>query len=183
MCARPRKLYGNPTSQLTKLKTKWLRMPAEERAEWQELFGSTETQRVIRERILEKLEVNLKSDGMLTNFRHWEADQRERDLEAERQAEDERRFMEEHEHCSLDEARVEVLKKAYLRSAANGDFKLGLATVNSDVYAQTVGLDREKLELLKRKAEQAEKTEKVLQKPTMTPEERQAAIRAIYGRA
>lgn len=182
MGARPRKLYGNPTSQLTKLKSKWLRMPLEERAEWQERFASTDTQRTIRDALLEKLEVNLKSDCMLTHFRHWEADQRERDLEAERQAEDERRYMADHENCSLDEVRVEVLKKAYLRSAAEGDFRLGLATVKSDVYAQALGVDREKLELLKKKAAQAESTEQVLSAAEMSVEQREEAIREIYGR-
>ena len=42
-------------------------------------------------------------------------------------------------------------------------------------------LDREKLELLKRKAAQAESTEKVLTERELTPAERERAIKEIYG--
>jgi hypothetical protein len=174
MYPKQRKLSGNRDSQLAKLKAIWLKLPRDERVEWQEKFISSTEQRDIRGALLEKFQVNLQWDSQLTSFRDWELEQRELDLEAERQAEDERRFLEEHPEWSLDEAREAVLKKAYLRSTTRGDFRLGLAVVQQENNVNALKLGREKLELLKRK---------VLQKPTMTPEERQAAIRAIYGRA
>ena len=46
----------------------------------------------------------------------------------------------------LDEARESVLKKAYQRANATGNFKLGLATVKQDLNAKVISLDREKFE-------------------------------------
>lgn len=48
---------------------------------------------------------------------------------------------------------------------------------------QEAQLDREKFELLKRKAEQAEQTEGALKDASLTPEERARRIAEIYGRA
>lgn len=44
-------------------------------------------------------------------------------------------------------------------------------------------LNRERLELLKRKADQAEQTEGVLTDAALTPEQREQRIKEIYGRA
>ncbi len=166
---------------MTKLKALWLKLAPEQRAYWQELFLSQETQRNIRDQLRATFAVNLESDGQLNVFRDWELDQRERDLEAERQQEDERRFLLEHPEWSLDEARAAVLKKAYMRAAVRGDFKLGLAVVKQELGFQALLLDREKVELLKRKAAQADSTERVLGERTMTIEEREQAIKEIYG--
>ena len=181
MKAKPKKLYGGRKSELTRLKAQWLRLSSDERAAWQDLFVSGKTQAEIRQAIREKFEINLHSDSQLNCFRDWELDQRERDLEAERQEEDERRFLQEHPEWSLEEARSAVLKKAYLRATAAGDFKLGLDVVKQELSIQSGVLDREKLELLKRKAAQAESTEKVLTERELTPAERERAIKEIYG--
>ena len=96
----------------------------------------------------------MKHDSQLNKFRDWELEQRALDVEAERQEEDERRALAENPNWSLDEARESVLKKAYQRAGARGDFKLGLATVVQDLNSRKITMDREKLDLLKAKAAQ-----------------------------
>ena len=179
----PTKLHGGKESELTRLKELWRQLSPDVRSYWQELFISKTKQEEIRSQILDTFKIELRFDKQLNAFRDWEMDQRERDLEAERQAEDERRALAENPNWSLDQAREEVLRRTYQRAMASGDFKMGLAAVDRDLKSKVVTMDREKLELLKRKAEQAENTDKVLSKADMTPEQRELAIREIYGRA
>jgi hypothetical protein len=181
----PAKLKGNTHSQVTKLKVLWRdSLTPDERDFWRSLFISADsTQAQTRSLMATKLGIKLQRDSQLNDFRKWELEQQELELEAERQADEERREIEAHPHWTLDQVREAMLKKAYRRASARGDFKLGLATVKQDLSAQAVQLDREKLELLKKKAAQAEQTERVVRDAELTPEERAQRIKEIYGRA
>lgn len=152
----PTKLRAGTESEITKLKKLWRDSLAEDAREyWRELFISPDcSQAEIRRQMFARLKVNLKHDSQLNKFRDWELEQRALDLEQERQEEDERRALAENPNWTLDEARESVLKKAYQRAGARGDFKLGLATVDRDLKAKEVTMDREKLDLLKTKAAQ-----------------------------
>jgi hypothetical protein len=63
------------------------------------------------------------------------------------------------------------------------DPKVWTAIQHLGLKRRQLDLDREKLELLRRKAEQADRTEAVLNDAALTPAERQRRIREIYGRA
>lgn len=142
------KLRSGTGSELTRLKLLWRdTLSDEQRESWCSRFTGAEfTQAQLRSLLAEELGVRLKYDSQLNAFRDWELEQRARDLEAERQAEDERRALAEHPDWSLDQARESVLKKAYQRASAVGDFKLGLATVKQDLAAKALTLDRQKFE-------------------------------------
>ena len=152
----PKKLRAGTESEVTKLKKLWRDTLTEEsRDYWRELFISPAcSQAEIRKQLFARLKTDLRHDSQLTKFRDWELEQRALDVEAERQAEDERRALAENPNWTLDEARESVLKKAYQRAGARGDFKLGLDTVKQDLNAKKVTLDREKLDLIKTKAAQ-----------------------------
>lgn len=135
-------------SEVTKLKLLWRDLSDDARAFWQELFVSQTSQAEIRRQLLAKLKVNLRFDKQLNSFRDWELEQRTLDLEAERQEEDERRALAEHPNWTLDEAREAVLKKAYKRAEATGNFDLGLAVAKVDQVERT-GKFRAELEKAK----------------------------------
>ena len=105
----PTKLRGGQNSEITRLKALWLTLSDDARSYWQELFVSQVTQAEIRKQLLAKLKINLRFDKQLNAFRDWELEQRARDLEAERQMEDERRALAENPDWTLDEARETVL--------------------------------------------------------------------------
>jgi hypothetical protein len=150
----PTKLRAGTESEITKLKKLWRDTLAEDAKDyWRELFVSPDcSQAEIRRQMFARLKVNLKHDSQLNKFRDWELEQRALDVEAERQEEDERRAQAENPNWTLDEARESVLKKAYQRAGARGDFKLGLATVKQDLSAKKVSLDSRKMVLLEKKA-------------------------------
>ena len=144
---------GRPASELTRLKAIWRTLAEDARVFWQELFVSPEfTQAQLREKIFARLKINLRFDKQLNQFRDWEIEQRAMDLEEERQQEEERRAQAEHPDWTLDQVREDVLKKAYARAKASGDFKLGLATVDRDLSAKKISMDARKLALLEQKA-------------------------------
>lgn len=176
---------GGGNSEVTKLKLLWRDSLSDAaRDYWRAVFISAATQADIRGQLAAKLKVELKRDAQLTEFRQWLEDQDARDQEAQRQYEDERRLTAEFgDSMTKEQIRDRVLSAAYARSIAKGDFKLGLQTVREDLNAQKVSIDREKLELMKRKAEQAEATEKVLTDAELTAAEREQRIKEIYGRA
>lgn len=161
----PTKLRAG-NSELTKLKVLWRDSLSEDaRAYWQQQFASGEvTQAQIRAEMLSKLKINLRFDKQLTGFREWEMEQRQLDLEAERQEEDERRALADNPDWTLDQAREAVLAKAYRRAAAKGDFKLGLMTVDRDLSAKKISLDSRKLVLLEKKAAAYDRAQEILTK-------------------
>ncbi len=177
------KAVGVTPSELTKLKAKWRELSEDARAFWSELFVSDTSQADIRSQLLKKLQINLRFDKQLNAFRAWTEDQAILDLEAERQEEDERRALEENPEWSLDQARESVLKKAYQRATATGNFKLGLAVVKQDLNAKVVMLDRDKFQFDAAKAALAKSKElKTISTSKLSDAEKiDAARQALFG--
>jgi hypothetical protein len=181
---KPRgKTAGKPLSELTRFKIMWRDSMAEvTRDYWRLRWLSEDTQAQVRKEIFTKLKIHLTYDRQLNEMRDWDFEQRERDLESERMADDERRSLEDHPDWTKEQAREDVLRKSYMRVRATGDFKLGLATVDRDLKGQVVAQDERKLKLLEKKAAQSDATEKVLSDADLTPAERTQRIKEIYGR-
>ena len=124
------KLQGGSKSEVTRLKELWrFSLPDASKDYWRSLFLGKQSQAATRAELLQKLGINLLYDSQLNDFRKWEMDQRERELEEERRQEDERQLQVEHSDWTLEQIREETLKRSYNRVLAKGDFKLGLATV------------------------------------------------------
>jgi hypothetical protein len=127
-------MRGGKPSELTRLKLLWRdSMQEPVRDYWRSLLYSDTTQADIRVEIKAKLDINLLYDKQLTEFRDWEWTCRQRDLEADRMAADEASLKQLHGDWTLDQVREELLKIAYARSIATGDFKLGLSTMDRDL--------------------------------------------------
>src|ERR1700722_14592688 len=172
-----KKLKGRKGTEMTKLKGLWLKMPDEERAYWQELFVSNTPIPEIREEIFTKLGVKLNFNWSWCRFRDWELEQRDLYRESERMEEDERQIIKEFgDKWTLEKVRKEVLKKSYARTLRSGNFKLGLATVREDMRVKKIALDERKVELLEKKAAQADATDTVLAEAHLTSEERAQRI-------
>ena len=168
-------------SELTRLKKLWRDSLAPDAKEfWRAQFISELSQAEIRKLIHARLKINLTYDGQLNAFRDWELDQRELDTEAERQEEDERRALAENPNWTIDQAREEVLKKAYKRASARGDFKLGLATVDRDLNAQTAKTkakqEEAKIELRRGKLKLDERHISILERKAEAFDRAQAAL-------
>ena len=141
------KLQGGTDSEVTKLKGLWLDTLTESQRDfWRSEFVSKQTQAQLRAALKQKLDVNLLYDSQLTRFRDWVDDQLKLDLEAERQADDERRLLEENPFMSKEELREKLLMAAYRRANASGDFKLGLAAMKQDKSLSELSLDRDKFQ-------------------------------------
>ena len=149
----PEKLRAGTQSEITKLKAVWRTMSEEARDYWRERFVSSElSQAEIRRELFAKLKLNLKYDSKLNAFRDWELEQRRMDLEAERQAEDARRFTEEFGADQIELVREKVLKKSYARALATGDFAQARKTIVQDLNLEKVSLDKRKMVLQEKKA-------------------------------
>lgn len=174
----PTKLRGGQNSEITRLKGLWLSMSDDARSFWQELFVSSVTQAEIRRQLAAKLKIQLRFDKQLNAFRDWELEQRSRDLEAERQLEDERRIRAEHPDWNLDQAREAVLKKSYERSIASGDFKLGLRTVVQDLNVKRTDLESRRIAVLEKKAAAFDQAKEVVASK-LSPEDQRARLKEI----
>jgi hypothetical protein len=173
---------GKPDSELTKLKARWRDTMSEPAREfWRVLFISPTSQAEIRKQISAKLHVRLEDDSQLNRFRDWELEQRQMDLEAERAAEEERRLIEEHPDWTKDQVREDLLRRFYNRARATGDAKLGLKTIAADAKLESLGLDREKLAILKRKAEQADTATGILKNKKLTEDEKRQRMLELFG--
>jgi hypothetical protein len=181
MSATKKLRAGN--SELTKLKVLWRDSLAEDaKSYWQELFVSPDhTQAQIRQLIASKLKINLRFDKQLNAFRDWEMEQRQLELEEERQQEDERRFIEEFGSDNLDLIREKVLKKSYARSIAKGDFKSARATVVQDLNVEKVNLDKRKVAILEKKAAAFDQAKDVLTNKELSEEQRAQRMREVFG--
>lgn len=160
--SKPTKLRGGQESELTKLKDIWRGLSDDARAFWRERFGSKETQASTRALLLSRLQVNLRFDKQLNQFRDWVNDQDRRDAAAERLEENDARLRAEHPDWTIDQVREAVLNGAYREALASGDFKLGLQTVDRDLNARKVTLDSRKLALLEKKAEAYDRAQAAL---------------------
>lgn len=168
-------------SEVTKLKLLWRDLSDDARAFWQELFVGQTSQAEIRRQLLAKLKVNLRFDKQLNSFRDWELEQRTLDLEAERQEEDERRALAENPDWSLDQAREEVLKKAYKRASARGDFDLGLKTVVQDLNVKKISQNERKLALMEKKAAAFDTAKGVMENKELTEDQKRQRMLELFG--
>ncbi len=166
------------TSEITKLKLLWRDLSDDARAFWQELFVSQTSQAEIRRQLLMKLKVNLRFDKQLNAFRDWELEERAMDLEAERQAEDERRFIAEFGADNMEVVRQKVLKKSYARAVASGDFSEARKTIVQDVNLEKVALDKRKVAILEKKAAAFDKAKEVVESK-LSPEQQRLALKEI----
>jgi len=175
----PEKLRAGTQSEITKLKAIWRTMSEEARDYWRERFVCSElSQAEIRRELFAKLKINLKYDSKLNAFRDWELAQRALDLEAERQAEDARRFTEEFGADNMELVREKVLKKSYARAIASGDFSEARKTIVQDVNLEKISLDKRKVVLLEKKAAAFDQAKEVVES-TLTPEEQRAKLKEI----
>lgn len=126
------KLKGGSDSEVTRLKEKWAELPEEQRDYWRSRFVSKTTQADLRLELKQKLGVNLLYDPQLTRFRDWVDEQMMEDIEAARQADEERRLKEEHPEWTRDDLRNALIESAYRRARARGDFDLGLKVMKQD---------------------------------------------------
>jgi hypothetical protein len=139
------------------------------------------TQAQNREAIRSELGVVLESDSQLTRFRQWVAEQDLMDAEQERQAEEETRIKSAHPEWTLDQVRDEVLKLSLYRAVATGEFaKLGLPAVDRVMRRDQLLLDREKLDLLTRKAAQADQAADIT-RSELSAEEKAARMRELFA--
>jgi hypothetical protein len=176
---------GGSNSELTRLKALWRTLADDARHFWRSRFASAEaTQEQIRAELQTKLKVHLRFDSQLTAFRQWVEAQDAMDAESERQAEDDARARELHPEWSDDQRRMHVINCSLNRAISTGDFKgLGLKAVKAAQNEKVISLDRDKFELFKRKADQADATDRVLADHELSPEQREQRIKEIYGRA
>lgn len=129
----PAKPRGGTSSELTRCKILWRdSLDEAQRDYWRSRFVSSATQAAIRSELKEKLEINFTRDDQVKEMRDWDIAQRKLDLEAEQQADDERRLKQEHGDWSKEQVREEVIRRAYNRSLTSGDFQLGFAAMKQD---------------------------------------------------
>ena len=180
-CGRATKLRpGN--SEVTKLKGLWLTLSDDARSYWQELFVSPTSQAEIRKLLLAQLKVNLRFDKQLNQFRDWELEQRARDVEAERQLDDERELKSQFgEDWSLDQIREEVLRRSYARALQTGDFAAGRKTIVQDLNVKKVALDERKLLLLEKKAAAFDQAKEVLGNKDLGEDEKRQRMLQLFG--
>lgn len=179
----PTKLRGGSESEITKLKALWRGLSDDARSFWQELFVSQVSQAEIRKQLLAKLKVNLRFDKQLNQFRDWELEQRAMDLEAERQAEDERRFIEEFGSDQIEVVREKVLKKSYARAISAGDFSEARKTIVQDLNLEKISLDRQKFQFNAARAALAKSAElRIIRESKLSDTEKvDAARQALFG--
>lgn len=192
---RARKLnlppQGTPLHPLTQLKLAVQAMPPAQAEEWfaqsSSLSGAD-----FRALVKRELKITLSSDSRVTNFRKWFADWQSL-LEWNAELEQAELRMAEG-GATPEEIRRQVILKTYARAEAQGDSELAMKTVDRDLSAQdaerkerelklkaqALELDREKFELLKAKAEQADKAKQVTESDA-SPEEKQLRMRQIFG--
>ena len=176
------KKLRSPDSEITKLKVLWRDSLAEDaKAFWQELFVSASTQAQIRKEMLAKLKVNLRFDKQLNAFRDWELEQRQLDLESERQLEDERRLKAEFGEWTLDQIREEVLKRSYARAMATGDFASGRKTIVQDLNVKKVAQDERKLVILEKNAAAFDQAKDVLGDKKLTDDQKRQRMLQLFG--
>jgi len=176
------KKLRSPDSEITKLKVLWRDSLAEDaKAFWQELFVSASTQAAIRSELQKKLKVNLRFDKQLNAFRDWELEQRQLDLESERQLEDERRLKAEFGEWTLDQIREEVLKRSYARAMATGDFASGRKTIVQDLNVKKVAQDERKLVILEKKAAAFDQAKDVLGDKKLTDDQKRQRMLQLFG--
>lgn len=178
---KPRGATG-AVPELTKLKLLWRDALSESQREfWRSQFAGTSTQAQLRALLNQKQGINLARDNQLTEFRAWLEAQDAMDAEAERQGEEETRLRTEHPDWDAERLRSEVIASSLRRAMATGDFKgLGLKAVAASQKEKVIQLDRDKFELLQRRAAQADQAEQIT-KSAITEEEKAVRLRELFA--
>jgi hypothetical protein len=138
----PKKLRGGSDSELTKLKEKWRVLAEDLRSYWAEQFASNRLQSELRAELSKKLSINLRFDSQLTKFRRWVEGEELRAYEAENVEQDKAEL--EAQGLKGDELTAVLLDRMKRRSAATGDFKLGLKAIATSAKINALSLDRDK---------------------------------------
>jgi hypothetical protein len=173
---------GQKKPEITRFKEMWRdSLSPEARAFWLQLFCSSATQAECRRQVLIRLKIKLTDDENIAAMRDFDAQLRAEEAEAVAQACEEKRCLEEHPDWSKEQVREDVLRKAYFRSRARGDFTLGLKTVAADVKLESLQLDARKVTALEKKAaafDAAKEQIKKLRDPksAMTDADRKAIV-------
>jgi hypothetical protein len=180
----PTKLRGQgkgPLSELTRLKTLWRSWPDGEK---QKLLGWREegiTNAEIRSRIKKYYSVNLVRDGQLSEFWSWCSAELESDAFNEFMAAREQSLTDNHPESSREQIREAMIKEWYAWSKMQRDPKLGLKVVNMDLKDQEQKISQRKLELLEKKAAQADQAKGVMENKELTEDQRAMRMREIFG--
>jgi hypothetical protein len=141
--------YGaEPYHQLRKLKHVWCNeLHEDDKVYWRTEFNSKKKPNVLVELLRDKLKIDLHFDYLLDDFRDWVRVECNREKEAERMHDDDRSMSKAHPEWTLDQVRDEVVKRAYNRTLAEGDFNLGMKVARVHVAITKYLLDLEKHQL------------------------------------
>lgn len=187
----PRSTKGQPLPPLSQLKEAVRLMPEAQAEALYSLCLSLSGQ-AFRAHVAKELGIKLSGDGKVTNFKQWYVARQELLAFNDRLETSERELASS--GASDEEIRRWAIRMTYARAAAQNDPELTLKTVDRDqgevesqrkerelaLKSQALSLDREKFELLKAKAEQADKAKQVTESDA-SPEEKQLRMRQIFG--
>lgn len=172
---KPRIPRGKQPPALTRLK----QLPAEDR---QAIFdwGKELTHAECRKRIKADYGISLSSDSQLSKFRSWQLRQTVWDRFNEMVEQDEQAIQEAFPDMDRERLREMAIKRAYAMADLMGDPKLTLKVVQTDLKDSQDSRDWERLELLKRKAEQADQAKETLGSQ-LSEEEKLTRMKSIFG--
>lgn len=183
----PRRIKGGVDSELTRLKIMWDgELSEEEKDYWREIFVSNLAMHKIRELIFEKLKIKLPYNMSFDRFRAFVQDRDARGEEQRRMKDDEAAFRITHPDWTLDQVRDEVLKRSYYRTFANGDFTLGLRTLQAHLALtkSLLELEKFKFDAIAVCRQQLPQLKAIETASTMTEAEKTAAfMEKIFGPA
>lgn len=168
---------GTKLPALTQLKQR----SAEDRAEvmrWCDVMTSKQ----VRAHIQKRWKIVLRSDSQITHFRKWQEHQVVWDRFLEAVEHGENFLADKMPDVSRDTLREIAIKRAYAVSAMVDDAELALKVIEADLKDSADHRDWEKLELLKKKAAQADKARRVANSKKLTPEEKAEKLKAIFQR-
>jgi hypothetical protein len=143
------RLYRKPragvASELTRFKLLWDESLSEEEKDfWRETFVSSLSVKKIRDLLRDKLKIKLQYRGQLNRMREHVQDRDARAEEQRQMKEDEAALRTAHPDWTLDQVRDDVIKRAYYRTLARGDFILGLRVIQTHLAVKKSLLDLEK---------------------------------------
>ena len=179
-----RKPNGGVPSEMTRLKLLWDELPEDDKDYWRELFWSDLAVEKIRERMREKLNINLGFDRQFNRFRDFVEQRDEIETELVRAATETKVMGELHPGRSTDQIRDELIKRSYERVLCRGDYAQGMHVLRAHTRLNRYLLDREKhefnaVELCRRQLPELKVIE---DDDTMTESEKtQAFMEKIFG--
>lgn len=168
-----------PTSGKVPALTQLKQLDAEIRADlWTRTQGITNKQG--RELIQKEFGIRLSSDSQLSKWRSWQLRQSLWDRYQDMVAQDEQAMQDCFPEVPREKIRELAIKRCYAAADLIGDPEVTLKVVQTDLKDSQDSRDWEKLELLKKKAAQAEEAQTVATSD-LTPEEKAAKLQEIFG--